>query len=145
MDLLKRLLRPGTVIRIVADAILLQIALICALALRFYFLLAFRNLQEESYAQALHMYQRWYLQTSIPLTSLCLIVFCASGFYTRGPYYQNRYKVLVVIQAVTTSFVAYAFAILFFTGELSFARFALVAAWLFSILLLAGARVWNAI
>jgi FlaA1/EpsC-like NDP-sugar epimerase len=143
-----RITRPslGVLIRVVADAILIQVSLIGALAVRFYTIIAFQGVGEYTVHQLLQMYQGWYMRTAIPLTALCLMIFSGIGFYTRGPYYQNRYKVLVVIQAVTASFVLYAFIVLFFEiygGDLAFAKIALALAWLFSIALLAGARVWN--
>ena len=130
----------------VADVIMLQIALISALAARFYSVITFEGTGQYTVQELLATYQGWYLRTALPLTGLCLLIFSAIGFYTRGPYYQNRYKVLVVIQAVSASFVTYAFIVLFFSiydGDLAFAKIALALAWFFSILLLAGARVWN--
>lgn len=138
---------PGAVIRMVADAILIQVALLLALAARFYVVVSFEGLQQDmTVGELLAMYQSWYLKTAIPLTALCLLVFFLTGFYTRGVTYQSRYKVLVVIQAVSVSFLIYISAILFFNvhaGKLSFAKSAMLLAWLFAILLLAGARVWN--
>lgn len=134
-----------------ADALLLQIAMIVALAFRFISIAVQLQLQSQpdanqySHQQLLDMYQRWYLTTSIPLTATCMLIFTAIGFYTRGRYYQNRYKVLVVVQAVTVGYVFYGFAMLFFGGNLEFSKIALALAWALSIVLLAGARVWTAI
>ncbi|MCA9198981.1 MAG: NAD-dependent epimerase/dehydratase family protein, partial [Planctomycetales bacterium] len=138
----------GTLVRMIADAILLQIALISGLSARFYFVIQFQDMGDITIQQLLQTYQLWYARTAAPLTALCLVVFFVTGFYTRGAFYQNRYKVLVVIQTVTASFVLYAFVVLFFGiygGNLSIAKAALGLAWLFSIVLLAGARVWNEI
>ncbi|MEZ6115335.1 MAG: SDR family oxidoreductase [Pirellulaceae bacterium] len=138
----------GTLVRMIADAILLQIALISGLSARFYFVIQFQDMGDITIQQLLQTYQLWYSRTATPLTALCLVVFFVTGFYTRGAFYQNRYKVLVVIQTVTASFVMYAFVVLFFGiygGNLSIAKAALGLAWLFSIVLLAGARVWNEI
>ncbi len=141
-------LTSGAVIRMVADAVLLQVALLLALAARFYTVVAFEDLGGMTVSELLSMYQSWYIKTAIPLTVLCLVVFHLTGFYTRGVTYQSRYKVLVVIQAVSVSYLIYISAILFFdihNGRLSFAKSAMLLAWLFSIILLAGARVWNQI
>jgi nucleoside-diphosphate-sugar epimerase len=92
------------------------------------------------------MYQSWYLRTAAPLTLLCLFIFYITGFYTRGETYQSRHKVLVVIRAVSIGFLIYISTVLFFNiydGRLAFAKAAMLLAWFFSILLLAGARVWN--
>jgi nucleoside-diphosphate-sugar epimerase len=133
-------------LRIAADAALLQIALLLALAVRFYVVVSVEGLVELTVPELLQLYQSWYLRTSLPLTALCLLVFYVQGFYTRGETYQSRYKVLVVIQAVSVSFLLYISAVLFFNvydGRLSFAKAAMVLAWGFAILLLAGARVWT--
>ena len=141
-------LTPGAMIRVLADAVLLQFALIAALAVRFYLVVNVEGLGELTVAELLALYQSWYLNTAFPLTALCLLVFYVTGFYTRGETYQSRYKVLVVIQAVSISFLIYISTVLFFNvydGRLSFAKAAMVLAWGFSILLLAGARVCNQI
>lgn len=132
----------------VADVILLQVALVLALMVRFYFVVFFEELGDITVGKLLTVYQSWYLRTAFPLTALCLFVFYITGFYTRGETYQSRYKVLVVIQAVSISYLIYISAVLFFNvydGELAFAKAAMVLAWTFSIVLLAGARVWNQI
>ena len=141
-------LTSGALIRMVADVILLQVALLAALAARFYVVVAFEDLGDKTVSELLLLYQGWYIKTAIPLTALCLFIFYITGFYTRGVTYQSRYKVLVVIQAVSVSYLIYISAILFFdihNGSLSFAKSAMLLAWLFSIVLLAGARVWNQI
>lgn len=139
-------LTAGAWVRVFADVVLLQIALILALAARFYVVVSFEDLGETTVGELLSIYQSWYLRTTVPLTGLCLLVFYVTGFYTRGQSYQSRYKVLVVVQAVSVSFLIYISAVLFFNvydGELSFAKAAMVLAWVFSIILLAGARVWS--
>jgi nucleoside-diphosphate-sugar epimerase len=141
-------LTPGAVIRIIADAVLLQVALVTALALRFYWVVKVEGLGDLTVAELLALYQGWYFNTALPLTALCLLVFYVTGFYTRGETYQSRYKVLVVIQAVSISYLIYISTVLFFNvydGRLSFAKAAMVLAWGASIVLLAGARVWNQI
>ncbi|MDG2384220.1 MAG: NAD(P)-dependent oxidoreductase [Pirellulaceae bacterium] len=141
-------LTPGAVMRMVADVVLLQLAIILALVVRFYVVVNFEELGTTTVSELLALYQGWYVRAAAPLTILCLFVFYVTGFYTRGVTYQSRYKVLVVTQAVSVSFLVYISAVLFFNvydGQLSFAKSAMVLAWGFSILLLAGARVWNQI
>lgn len=139
-------LNSGALLRIAADAVLLQLALLLALAVRFYVVVRVEGLVDFTVPELLELYQSWYLRTSLPLTALCLLVFYVQGFYTRGETYQSRYKVLVVIQAVSLSFLIYISTVLFFNvydGRLSFAKAAMVLAWGFAIVLLAGARVWT--
>lgn len=142
-------LTPGALIRIFADAVLLQVALVAALVLRFYILVYVEGLEPGAdAAELLTRYQRWYLVTAIPLTTLCLSVFYFTGFYTRGVTYQSRYKIQLVVGAVSISFLTYISIVLFFNvygGRLAFAKGAMLLAWIISIALLAGVRVWNQI
>ncbi len=132
--------------RMVADVVLLQVAIILALVVRFYVVVNFEELGTTTVSELLALYQGWYFRAAPPLTTLCLFVFYVTGFYTRGETYQSRYKILVVTQAVSVSFLVYISTVLFFNvydGQLSFAKSAMVLAWGISIVLLAGARVWN--
>ena len=72
------------------------------------------GLGDQTVAELLALYQSWYFNTALPLTALCLFVFYITGFYTRGETYQSRYKVLVVIQAVSISYLIYISTVLFF-------------------------------
>jgi nucleoside-diphosphate-sugar epimerase len=141
-------LPPGAILRMATDAVLLQIALITALAIRFYVVVSFEELGSVTVAELLDLYQSWYAKTAVPLTALCLAIFYFTGFYTRGETYQSRYKILVVVQAISIAYLIYISAVLFFNlydGRLSFAKSAMVLAWGISIVLLAGARVWNSL
>ena len=129
-------LTSGAFIRMVADVVLLQVALVLALAVRFYVVVNFEDLGERTVPELLSLYQSWYFRAATPLTLLCLLVFYVTGFYTRGESYQSRYKVLVVTQAVSVSFLVYISFVLFFNiydGQLSFAKSAMLLAWFFSI------------
>ena len=142
-------LTPGAVIRMVADVILLQVALILALAARFYVVVNFEDLGGLTVSRAAvgvpdlvfqdhgAPHRPLFARSSTPPVSTL------AGSPTRAAT-----RCLVVIQAVSVSFLIYISAVLFFNvhdGRLSFAKAAMLLAWLFSILLLAGARVWNQI
>ena len=90
-----------------------------------------------------------YWHFALLLTPVCLLVFYWNGFYTYGRHYQSRYKALVVSQAVTFSY-GIALVLHFFLqhgqGEGSyvvFPRMAIVLAYVLSLLLLVGARIWT--
>jgi nucleoside-diphosphate-sugar epimerase len=135
------------VIRMVADAALVQLALFIGVGLRLLFLLGFEELPEGVTAsdfirRDLHDY----FTTSWPLTAVCLVIFFLNGFYTYGKYYLGRYKVFVVIQAVFQSFLVFGFLAYYTSGgHLPIARGALAMSFVFCILLLVGARVWNSV
>lgn len=142
-------LTPGALIRMFADAILLQVALVAALVVRFYLLVYVEGVEAGTdTAELLNRYQYWYFVTALPLTALCLLIFYLTGIYTRGVTYQSRYKVLWVAQSISICFLIYISVILFFNvygGRLAFAKGAMLLAWLMSIGLLAGVRIWNQI
>jgi nucleoside-diphosphate-sugar epimerase len=75
------------------------------------------------------------------LTPICLIVFSASGLYTRGRAYRERYKVLVVIRAVTLSYLIFGFIAFLVPALVSFPRSTLALAWFLTLASTVGARV----
>ena len=77
-------LSPGSLIRMAADAVLLQAALLLALAVRFLFVVQWEGLGDVTVTELLGRYQTWYVRTALPLSALCLLVFFVTGFYTRA-------------------------------------------------------------
>ena len=99
-------------IRLVADTALIQLALFCALTVRFCIVVVFElQLQDvegtSEVEKLLHLYINSYVGHFAPLTIFCLIIFFLNGFYTYGRYYQGRYKALIVVQAVSLAFLLY--------------------------------------
>ena len=143
---------PGMVVRMFADAAILQLALIAAMGLRLFWLVAFEIDQVEEGSGIEYVlterfwdYLTFYTRSAWPLTAICLAFFYMFGFYTYGRYYQGRYKALVVFQAVTLSYMRFGFVTFFFRAiTLSeIPRGALLLAYVFSVLSLVGARVWT--
>ena len=74
---------PGMAARMFADTAMIQIALIAALGLRLFFLVAFQNEGGGAdMAAASRMYLSFYCSSAWPLTAICLIIFYLNGFYT---------------------------------------------------------------
>jgi FlaA1/EpsC-like NDP-sugar epimerase len=145
---------PGMVLRMLADAALIQLALIAGYSLRLIYLLVIQDPQTITDPSKISLaYFGSYCNIAWQLTAVCLIVFYWNGFYTYGRYYSGRYKALVVFQAVTISYLIFAFLKTFLlshdTGEADgirtffFPRGAIVLAWMFSVVLLVGARIWT--
>jgi nucleoside-diphosphate-sugar epimerase len=135
-------LAPSLALRIVADALMLQCAMLAALAVSFLFYLTFRLEAGTKWPVLFAGYLERYLHAALPLTVFCLIVFYLSGFYTRGMYYQGKYKALIVLQAVSFSYLLLAFLWYLCTGFPPLPRLAYVLSWVFSCVLLIGARLW---
>ena len=129
------------IVRMVADAAMIQLALIAALTLRWMFAAVFGNQDSEALGNLAGQFVRFYCDRAWPLTLISLIVFHLSGFYTYGRFYLGRYKALVVAQAVSQSYVLFSFISYFIAGEAwLISRPALILAWAISLGLLVGSR-----
>jgi nucleoside-diphosphate-sugar epimerase len=133
----------GMAVRMFADALMVQFALFAALMVRFFSQVFFEtHLEDRAAGVVFRDYLADYFHSAGPLTLICLAIFYLCGFYTYGRFYQGRYKALIVAQAVSQSYLIFGFVQYFIHGELPLARGALVMAWLFSVVLLVGARLW---
>ena len=138
-------------IRMIADAVLLNLAVLVALVGRMLWIVAIANPEATyNYRQIFWYYLRSYGNNSWLLTLICLSIFALSGFYTYGRFYSSRYKILVVVQAVSLGYLIFGLltylsqgTFFAFLGDiLNLPRGALVLAWGLSILFLVAARVW---
>ena len=139
-------------IRMVADAILVNLALFFALAARLMYIVAYGNSSANlNYQATLWEYLKAYGNNAWLLTIICLIIFSVFGFYSYGRFYRGRYKLLIVIQAVSLAYLI--FALISFLSQGSFINFlgpvfniprgALVLAWLLTMAFLLAARAWS--
>lgn len=138
-------LTRGTLLRMVADAIMIHLALLAALLLRFFYVVLFQQYEANPDLGALMGgVVSEFSRTGWPLTLICLSFFYLSGFYTYGRAYQSRYKALVIAQAVSQSYLLFAFASYFFNnGQLTVSRGALVLAWILTLCVLIASRIWT--
>src|SRR2546430_782118 len=130
-------------IRILSDALLINISILIALAGRFFYLVAFETEAKISFHQLFVNYVKCYRNSAWLLTLLGFVIFTLSGFYTRGRAYRGRYKALVVAQAVSLTFLLFGFLQYFLSEALVLPRGAWVLAWLASMGALIGARLWS--
>ena len=94
----------------------------------------------------LEMFLTYYWHGLLLLLPCCLIAFISLGFYGRGRYYRSKFKVLVVFQGLTIGYLATGFLVFFlldFVG--TFSRGVLLFSYLFSNILLIGARLWSTV
>ena len=80
--------------RIIADALMVNVALLIALTLRYLWLVGVEGGVASAQA-AFRSFLQAYLSTFWLLTPLSLFVFYCSGFYTHCRIYRGRYKALV--------------------------------------------------
>lgn len=131
-------------LRILADILMVSLSVLAALFVRYLYLVMFETARAgEDYRALLFNYLRAYASSIWLLVLISIIVFAVSGFYTRGRAYQGRYKVLVVAQAVSISFLIFAFiAYVVFRDFTQFPRAALIIAWGITLVVVVAARMW---
>ena len=135
--------------RIIADTIMINVALVTALVLRFLFLFTVKNNDPEvSVAFYTAIWQesiRAYRNSAWLLTLICLILFYLSGFYTYGRAYRSRYKAFLIFQAVSVSYLLFGFLSYFIPTLTPFPRSALMGSWFLTLLLVGGLRIGAAL
>ncbi len=133
-------------VRILADVVLVNLAMLTALAARFCYLVAFETIENGfTYTEIFWQYARHYAKYSWMLSVICVVVFALSGFYTYGRAYKGRYKALIIFQAVSLSYLLFGFAAYFIGASPQIPRGALLFAWLVSVTFIVAARGWSRI
>lgn len=131
-------------IRIAADVIIVNVTYLAALVIRLLWTIA-TDLNISAYAQLVEGVEI-YQSTSWLLTPIAMGVYGFSGFYSRGRFYQGRFKALVIVQAVSLSYVLFGFVLylsLTWDWLLQPPRLALLLGWLLTLGATVGARLWS--
>lgn len=139
------------ILRLFADTVLINLAIVTSLAVRLLWIVAIGNPQVEyNYTQTFWESVQSYGRGAWLLTLLCLIIFTLSGFYTYGRFYRGRYKALIVVQAVSIAYLIFGLltylsqGLLFspIQGVFNFPRGALILSWALTVIFLVTARAW---
>jgi len=133
----------ATIARVVADVVMVNVALIAALALRFLHVF-FSSLEPERLREVLTWYNHAYLVNAIPFSVAAVLVFYLNGVYTRTLGYAGKFKVVVILRATTILYlVGGSFHYFVWQGEIpnTFPRGVLLLGWLFTFAMAAGTRV----
>jgi nucleoside-diphosphate-sugar epimerase len=128
-------------VRLIADTLMVNAALLIALALRYTWLVGVQD-DGASAGDPWRIYVRAYFSSFWLLTLVSLTVFYYSGFYTHGRIYRGRYKARVVAQAVSLSYLLFGVLVLVLWDVIAFPRSVLFLAWFLTLVLLIGARLW---
>jgi nucleoside-diphosphate-sugar epimerase len=131
-------------VRLAADVILVNLAILIALAAGFIYYIAVEATTAIDFRSTFGWYARAYLFSFWVLTGICVIVFALNGFYTYGRFYRGRYKILIIAQAVSVAYLIFG-ALVYFTQAdqvLFLPRRAFPVAWALTILFLVAARAW---
>jgi nucleoside-diphosphate-sugar epimerase len=144
-QLVKRNFTFEGLLRMAADVILVNVAVISSLVGRILYEIIFVPPEIAfNLKNTLLIYVEQYLNSAWLLTLICVLVFTANGFYTYGRYYRGRYKVLVVTQAVSVAFLIFGSLVYFIDYREYFyiPRGAFALSWVLVVLFLVTARVW---
>lgn len=128
--MVKSKVRLEILVRIIADLVILNVALVIALVPR-------------AIWKHGHLYSlpTWLLAAALT-TIMGPFLFYRMGFYTRGRSYMSRYKALVIVQASSLLFLIVALCLYFIRLQPTFPRSVLILDWAVSTSLLLGARLW---
>lgn len=138
------------VLKLGADAVLINLSVITSLVARLLWIIAYSPEANIKPREVLWDYWQIYTDSGWLLTLICLVVFSIMGFYTHGRLYRGRYKQLIVFQAVSISYLIFG-ALTFLSQGIFFdflkdylviSRGVLMASWALSVLFLILSRVW---
>jgi nucleoside-diphosphate-sugar epimerase len=133
------------VLRGLADAMLVNVAVLTSIVIRLVkFVMTGDTASKVDYKDFLWNNLIGYRSCAVLLTLICLIVFSLSGFYSYGRTYRGRYKALVVTHAVSLAYLLFGFLMYFISGP-GLQRGTYLYAWVVSILLLVGSRLWSSL
>jgi nucleoside-diphosphate-sugar epimerase len=131
-------------VRVVADILIINFALLSAVTLHFLYLIVVEGTQfQTNYTQPFWQHLATYLNTTWLLTPICLVAYWLNGFYTYGRAYKGHYKVLVICQATTVAYTVFGLITYFGGLDQGLASVILPVAWLLSIILVVTARLWG--
>ena len=128
-------------VRIAADVIMVNIALAIAMLARYFIVIWVEG--SLSPHNVLLEYVGQFVDSFWILTFISIGVFYASGFYTRGRYYQGQYKALVVAQAVSLSYLMFGFVAMLSQGAITLPRSVFFIGWVVTAALLIVSRLWS--
>jgi nucleoside-diphosphate-sugar epimerase len=137
-------IKPKVLLRDILPRVFADAAALCAalfLAFSTYFIgyaVYWKNFPNQSHLQS--AFKVLYLQNIALLVCLGIAIFALSGFYTHTRTYENRYKLLVIANAVTWTFLL---EILLYTYVLRIdvmPRGVMLLGWVFSLVIVAGSR-----
>ena len=133
----------SVLIRVFADILLVQLALMAAFAFRF--LLIALDPGDTLLWGLADRFMDGYFRSSWLVGLVALPLFAANGFYTRGRFYRSRLKVLMVTQAVAVQYLLIAAVVLMANNWFRLPRGVLLMAGVLTVMMVAGARVWSVI
>jgi nucleoside-diphosphate-sugar epimerase len=132
---------PEMAVRILADVVLVNAGLVLAVLARYLWSVVVGT-DASAPDAALQSWIGVYARTAWLLTLISILVFYSSGFYTRGRTYQGRYKAVIVMEAVSLSYLIFSFFLFLLREVIAWPRSVLIVGWGLTLALVLGARLW---
>jgi nucleoside-diphosphate-sugar epimerase len=134
-------------VRVAADCIILNIALVLAFVLHFLWTMIDEQGQHGQLNQKAlaEVYVSHYLSAAWIVTLIIVGVFCLNGMYTSTRGYPIRLKATLVAEAVTFAFVIVGMAAFVIRDAIQLPRSVLILAWIIALALFVASRLWSAI
>ena len=135
----------GTLLRILSDVFMVSLAFFASLTILMFWAIATDptivsgTIWKLSYGKIEDFYTLLFLVIAGP------IVFLMNGFYTYGRAYQSRFKVLIIIQAVSTLYLLLAFTLFIFPGIFSSSKTVYFLSYAILVSILVASRIWSAL
>ena len=136
-----KLKRDG-LIRAMADFLMVNFALLIGLIFSYPMQMAQRD--PKALPSVLQFLGDYWISFPV-ITLISLPIFHMFGFYSRSRGYRSRYKILVVLQAVAVSYLAFGFLGFLIPNLLVMPRASVLISGLFTAGLLIAARIWSAV
>lgn len=129
-------------LRVIVDLIMINFAFFSALMLRFLWATGIAG-NIGSPTETFDSYLLIYLKGFAILSLVSFLVFYYNGFYTFGKAYKSKYKLLVVLEAVSLSYLIFG-SIEYFTGSfIEIPRAAFFISWGITLVIITGSRLWS--
>jgi nucleoside-diphosphate-sugar epimerase len=134
-------------VRAAADCIILNAALALAFLLRLVWAMMYEPDQFEVLGRQIlaEDYLAMYLSSFWIITSVLMVIFWLSGFYTSVRTYPIRLKAMMVAEAVTFAFVIIGMVAFVAGGAMDLPRSVLIMGWGIALVLFVASRVWSAL
>lgn len=138
-------LRPQILLRDILPRVLADVVFLCASLflgfLTYFFAPAFWWNHFPSESQLRGAFNVLYLENVVFLVSLGILIFALFGFYTHTRAYQHRYKVLIIINAVSLTFLVEVLLYSYVLRLDAVPRGAMLLAWIFALMMITGSRM----
>jgi nucleoside-diphosphate-sugar epimerase len=137
-------LTKGVVARVGIDVLLVNVCLFYSIALAATIQAVMANKSIVTAIVALFESIKTYELTGVLLTAICITAFSLSGFYGQGRSYRGRFKALIILQAVSVSYLILGFVMGYSPKGTQILPFnTLALAWSITVTAVLLSRLWS--